>query len=349
MNRCVALYFDEKCFAEFISFSPQNEQEEELRHLFNNLLRNNISILFGFERAKLNIFHQTYKGNLVLNTLVMNYPKNGIKTIFSVNYLQTLDIDKENPHIVFFVDKTDKECEQLENKFGFIFFNFSLFIKKGIKLFSSHIFNVTKQKDTEIKNKLVNWNNLNDLRLPCNSLVVVDNYILDKEDDFKNNLVPLIDILLPQKLHSTQNKFDIIIITQNKENKDYQKRIDAIENSIKRPFLLNISVIILLKKEDNHDRNIFTNYQWFHSGHSFSYFGDKGNVKKTTSLFYYPIWHLQKGLNTTKLELDKTAFWSICALLQEAKEIVDTSENLTTSTVLSFWGNKQNRLLQHGI
>ncbi|MCP4438183.1 MAG: hypothetical protein GY810_04495, partial [Aureispira sp.] len=104
---------------------------------------------------------------------------------------------------------------------------------------------------------------------------------------------------------------------------------------------LNITVVHC-SSSDNHDRNIFTNYLWYHSGNTFSYFNKKEQVIKQTNLFYHPIWHLQRALNK-KTDYDKTTFWAVANLLDEAKDIVKGAKDLPT--LQQVWGNKQNRLL----
>jgi hypothetical protein len=152
-----------------------------------------------------------------------------------------------------------------------------------------------KNSNTNIFNS---WEKIADFKHPFNSLLIIDNYLLDDNIEIENNLFPLLDNFLPIKLESSE--FHLTIVTTiknnksdaNKSKKELEKWRSSILNKIKeiRDYKFDISIsIILTGPEHNHDRNILTNYFWIHSGHSFTYFGNNGQVKKNTNLMIFPI------------------------------------------------------------
>lgn len=248
--------------------------------------------------------------------------------------------EEMNPHTIFFVDKTDLECQTLEARFGYKFLNSNSYYDNKDVLFASFIFNITK-KTKNVTNCLTSWSDLRPLKQPLNAIVIIDNYLLNgDESDLKSNIIPLLKILLPDERLEIPVHLSILTDTEKISETKVKNRLELLKKSFQ---YLDLEITIVhIASKDNHDRNIITNYLWLHSGHGFSYFNENGMIKKNTTLFYYPIWHLQRTTKT-ELEYDKTAFWSIQNLLENASETMGKTKDI--GAIKYVWRNKENRLL----
>ena len=251
---------------------------------------------------------------------------------------------------IFLLDKTKEECAELENQHGMIFISKENLFERAKLLFSSALYNVTK--DSKAIRSFKNWEELQNFRHPFNAMIVVDNFILDT-DKSKKNLISLLSNFLPLTLE--KQILDLIIITNNQRrlnNGETQKyNLDSKYKEINaeiqklRSYQINISLIIV-DANQNHDRNIFTNYFWLHSGHSFDYFNDKDEVTNPTNLMIFPIFYQQDKISPQQ----NTVYEAVYQLLQEIKIIVDNSATQSERTEKKIieknaCGNKQNRLL----
>lgn len=331
--RKLQVYFDKTCLIQLLS---------EYSEVWN-LLERDIDLWLGFHQDDLFEILQTIKNPVakkVLTGLIKDNNQRNISRQHEPLHVSDLNIDIQNPHLLFFVDKSNTECTELEQQYGWKFLNYERYQEEKDKLFNTFIFNVTQE--TSARNRLTSWQDIALLKQPCNALVLLDNYIL-KDKQLNQNLLALLEQLIPNSWLNKEQQFDLTIITSTDKihTNIIQDRIDAIKNYFKSKLDLNINVIHC-SSSDNHDRNIFTNYLWYHSGNTFSYFNDRGKIKKQTNLFYHPIWHLQRALDK-KTDYDKTAFWAVANLLQEARDIVKEATNLPS--LQQVWGNKQNRLL----
>jgi hypothetical protein len=129
------------------------------------------------------------------------------------------------------------------------------------------------------------WDFLDSIKHPCNSLVILDDYILtDSNELIEENLVELLKKIMPLKLNQNL-EFQITIIGENQGIKLIDKKnkiLKKLNNFYSYP--INLSII----PEKIHDRRIFTNYYWIISGYGFTLFQDK-KVKKETSFTFIPI------------------------------------------------------------
>ena len=122
-------------------------------------------------------------------------------------------------------------------------------------------------------------------KLPCNSLCLSDNYIFSEIDNIHLNLIPLFDVLLPEK---SDIEFHISIFTlfyyKNSDNSIEIKDISRIvREGIKkiRPHNFKFNLSIIRSSPSNyHDRVILTNNSIIQSGSGFGIFiNDKVNDK----------------------------------------------------------------------
>lgn len=139
-----------------------------------------------------------------------------------------------------------------------------------------------------------------------NSLIVIDDYLIDKTDSFAANLYELLDIFLPC---NQTIPFYLTFISSSK-NYDFNVRAQAIENKVKelRPKyfqkgneLYGKIRMNIIEDSNNvfHDRVILTNYCWISCGCGFDLYKNNGKAKHSTTIsLVYPF--LQNRIKWSK-------------------------------------------------
>lgn len=190
------------------------------------------------------------------------------------------------------------------------------------------------------KNEQTDWNKKL-IFSPCNSLVLVDNYILSDEKGV-DNLKKILDILLPQYLYKDL-PFQISIFTTLKK---CNAKIDiASQNCLNkiaflveqlRPELYFKLSIFKCSFEKFHDRIIITNNTYISCGGGFDLMKDGKSEKATTLNYVFPFFC-------------KSAKWDSMAysnFLKGVKENYDKATEFKADFLTGFYvGDKQNRLI----
>ena len=179
--------------------------------------------------------------------------------------------------------------------------------------------------------------------IPCNSLVVVDNYVLNDKEKMEENLIPLFDAILPTEL---KIEFDLTVFAllcddkgnNHKNVKNRYEEINGILNRVRPDMKISLSVV-KVKKDHFHDRNIVSNNFFIGSGGGFDLFNRNGMSQKTTTIFaFHPFFYMH-------------CCWSRKAysdLLNEASSIFEIATDFDQEKYYlpdSVYGNKKNRLL----
>jgi len=202
--------------------------------------------------------------------------------------------DSKEQHI-FFMNRSKNECERMKDDYGLLFISMDNLYEHNL-LFTSDIQEINK--DSKL------WECAKQYRHPCNTIVLVDNYLYKQnrnnvllKDVIKTNLQSLFDSLLPEKL--MQKTFKIYIFTKSiydergAEDKSMEKLIQKWIPSL-RPYSDKIKIEISTKHEtDDHDRYLLTNYGLFNCGYGFVL--TDSERRKGTSLSFFPITHSSSG------------------------------------------------------
>lgn len=242
--------------------------------------------------------------------------QSGGSRICDQGFHETILNDQFNdfPRAVFLLDISEQECQELEEKFGLLFLCKNNLLRKSRFLFASEVIPIGDKSKKEVT--LNSWNEFAKFKHPFNSLIIIDNYFWKDESDL-STLMPLLDSLLPDRLSDKKTDFNLTLITYEAEIKTVQfnearrKELqEKINDQLSRPFRIKMSIIKHNVIDKNHDRNILTNYVWFHSGHSFDYFREienkysrglsKPETKRTTTLFVNGIAHNSISFNSSK-------------------------------------------------
>lgn len=175
--------------------------------------------------------------------------------------------------------------------------------------------------------------------VPCNSLIIIDNYILSKTDLINENLTDILDTLIPSHL-SSKIDFHITFFTSSLNNA--KDKLQSVTDMLKalRPEI-NFSLSIIKSSSDNfHDRNIISNNILISCGGGFDLF-KLGKSQKTTTV------SLHNPFITTNEQWLRKAYSDI---LHDTLKVYDSSpkfgENNIGDTYPNFMlGESRNRLI----
>ena len=191
----------------------------------------------------------------------------------------------------YMLNKSSSDCDVIENKYGIVVLCANtlsdkryLFVGDGISL----------NKNNRYPKKYVTFQK--QLQLPCNSLIVIDPYILAKQvvdqntgktlfPGLTNNLEPLLDSILPQSL-SINFHLSIISCLDNPDNlKELHEKIRACLKHIRPNLHVELGLFYTGKGyrhniESFHSRHIITNSFIIDSEDGLDLFNDIGYIQK---------------------------------------------------------------------
>ncbi len=187
------------------------------------------------------------------------------------------------------------------------------------------------------------WDNvLRGLSLPCNTLTIIDNYVLNDISKMEENLTQVFKALLPQRLID-DFPFQITIITSLRNDRKIdmpseirKEKLTTILKQV-RPDL-NFTVAIYKCSSDKfHDRSIITNNLLIGCGAGFDLFNKK-NAQKTTTV------------NVVCPYITKSVKWANQAytnLVTEIRALYNEIGTFINDSYPSFYiGKKENRLFE---
>ena len=140
----------------------------------------------------------------------------------------------------------------------------------------------TKQQVIE---DMPNWDVLRDYTSPCSDIILVDQYVFAFEELYDVNICALIKETCS---HAKDAKINIVILTlprcyDKRTKRSFTPNWVDIKNRIRSGVESSVGVkpnvtFVLSSKLEEHDRSMFTNYNFFESGDTFNYFDSKWRV-----------------------------------------------------------------------
>ena len=124
-----------------------------------------------------------------------------------------------------------------------------------------------------------------------NSMVIVDNYILDDTTKIKANLGSILDVLLPNELLVDYHILVFGILKGTKKSlteKDAERRYQLLNDEIKRIRPQLKYKLSIFNSSEFHDRIIITNNVWIDCGGGFDLFNNGKACKRTNLRFAFP-------------------------------------------------------------
>ena len=249
--------------------------------------------------------------------------------------------DSEDLCATYLLAKRPAECRNLEEKLGVVAISADAFHEKS-KLFKGDGFCL--EKSHKYSQRYMTFKD--NLRYPCNSLVIIDPYLLsirqidsDKLVTFPgiaNNLESLLDATLPQALDVTFHLTIFSHLCNGPEDvKRCYEKIKKCIKKIRKNLVVQLGLFYIdkgfsHKVESFHSRHILTNNVLVDSEDGFDLFNEKGYITKNNPAIsvVFP-----KLIGNHRQDMTKYETW-----LKSVKTHVEESSEA------SFYGTKENRL-----
>lgn len=240
---------------------------------------------------------------------------------------------------IFFSCEPKDACTEAMNKYGVI-----VICWDNISDFKYLIFDqgvaLRKQEANSWKSCLTRHD-----MIPCNALIVIDNYILNDSKSIEENLKEILDSLLPRQLSKSLYFHLTIFATLSNDrgipfnSKSRLEKINEILCQIRPNINFKLS-IIKCSKDKFHDRTIASNNFYIGCGGGFDLFKNGKSQKTTTVCAFHPL------LNT-HTKWTRKAYSDL--LFDASKVFKETSafdaNKMTDSFPCFAIGDKTNRLL----
>lgn len=293
------------------------------------------------------------KDDLLYYLLQNSYDGNGTKIEFCATQMiqETLDFTKEqtieNLCAVFLLDEDTKVCQGKSEDLGVLCLNTNMIKERRYVRGNAVMYEKGENYDRFEKCKT-------QLASPCNSMILIDPYILFNKWSVELNLIPLLDKCLPpdpEKQEDQKTDFHLSILSQTNEcyigkykDKlrygniyDYvYEEIKKIRPKMKMKFTLYHTNTTGNGDGDFHSRHLLTNCMLINSEDGFNFFENEQNehTKKWETVsgkharleFLYPVL-----IDNRRLDADNYYRW------------IKLSANNSVNNPLC-WGDKENRL-----
>lgn len=201
------------------------------------------------------------------------------------NALYSTEENIEDLSAVYMLNKSKPMCEGYGNKKGILAINPDNLPRRK-DLFKGQSFSLDKGKNYErtylsFRDKLEHF---------CNSMIIIDPYILSKPKLLQENLIPLLKSILPENL---KIPFHLSIFSKIAENKTIDEMYSQIKKELKKirqNYEIELSIHKIISTDNKfHSRHIITNNALIDSEDGFDLFNDKKySTKNATITKVYP-------------------------------------------------------------
>ena len=234
----------------------------------------------------------------------------------------------EKKNSIYLSQLSKKQKELVSSEYGIIIIG-----KDDILKFSKRF---SKVHRAIAKNSQKNWYDLIPENIKtANSLILSDNYILSDTKLINENIVCLLDLLLPYK---SKFSFPIFIYTYEMKNNE-KGRYQLLKEEIKkiRPDLSFRLTVCKVYKNDFHDRNLITNNLYIECGSGFDLISNGVSTKRTNLRMSYPFMTYEDGKDS---EME--------AYVNFISDIINVDRR-DHKYMIDYWGDekKENELIQY--
>ena len=179
-----------------------------------------------------------------------------------------------------------------------------------------------------VDSKRRDWSFLSPYKLPCNSLILTDNYLFSNDETYEN-IYSILKALMPSNL---EIDFDLTIIGYDakKSYKSIEEQSIKIMTKLKTDYSYNINLTII--REDHHGRYIHTNNTRFFVEKGFGLFKyNRIKPSDETTIEFSSVAEFGRYTSTYEIRNDE---------LEKCKKICQV-ERMPENLI----GNRKNRLL----
>jgi hypothetical protein len=244
------------------------------------------------------------------------------------------------PQALFFLECSPEEAAQIEADYGYICVSDREIDQKIPALFNFHIVSLSRGL---LPNS---WNFLEKYRLPCNSIVIADNYIVKKGEELDENLFEILRRLMPKSLNKNEFHLTLIVAEDANVGAVYETLQNFFRDTFEYPMGVNLTI---LKTSKLHNRDILTAYFWINSDYGFTVFKKEDVVEgRETQIKVYPLTYIKPnhiGYDVSeKVEFEATVLQAVEVLRKKYVAINRYTKNIGTQ--IYVYGKPINRLLQ---
>lgn len=171
-----------------------------------------------------------------------------------------------------------------------------------------------RAEDIRINSTMRDWSILNSYRIPCNSIILTDNYLLSNDENLENT-ISILKSLMPQKLSID---FHLTIIGYDAK-KHFKKIEDSYSMLLKELSTFPYKVILTIIREDHHARLIHTNYTRLFTEKGFALFKNRRiKPKDETTLSIGSVFTF-----TTNTDFARKAELKVCQRMNRTERMPD--------------------------
>lgn len=320
---------------EDLAATPENEWPEVWQNVYRFLQRS-AQVVIGAER-------DTIKSTPTLTRLLFGTGQTEHvtpKPNLSEAYRNPDDV-VPNPYSVFLLEDPEVPVVDLRERKGLLFLRHEDLETDWLRLFDEHVINVLPETEPNF-----DWEDLRPHSIPLNAVVISDKFAYKQfvEKPFEPNLGALLRSILPEgpldlPVHVTlitdlQTPYENQGPTPNEIHDRLRAKIESY-----RPELEVRTTVVSHEIGSGHkDRYIFTNYGFFSSNDSLSFY-EKEGLRKDTIVFYSP--YSTQGSSTARPRLQR-----LHQLCSDPVEYYGTVRKGDTGSILLASGDNRNRLLK---
>ena len=272
-------YFDIENLISYVSSSASSKFAD-----CNRMLRHHFDFHFNFPKEELRKYPEVLKWITVMTDGIEGKDPEFSTTFFPPRPLKSnthREFDREHLSAVYLL--SDERMEMLMNNGAILYSGIGSEVEVLSRLIRDDVdYGFVKQIDVP---EMANWDCLESHSTPATDIIIVDRYLFSDERIYENNVYSLLSKVCSRIKNTAVN---IVFFTPP----DFYDRIskmtftpnwvatkDAIKKRVEAVTGQKPKVTFVFSRNlEEHDRTIFTNYQYFVSGDTFNYFSSSWKV-----------------------------------------------------------------------
>ena len=254
-----------------------------------------------------------------------------------IELFEDISIDQPNENVedlsaIYLADVDTSDCNSLATTYGILVIN-NIDLPRKEYLFKGNGFLLKKNaicyEDRYLQFKPI-------ICYPCNSMILIDPYILSDKRNITRNLFYLLDAILPSNKLQVVFHLSIFSMLGNKNSdalnvEQYHKEISDIIKATRKGLNFVLTLYAVGSAEEFHRRMIITNNVLFSADDGFEVFKDNGQASKNASFDIV----LPRLVGDSRQDMSNYLRWITIARNRSKKQYEK-----------HFWGTRENRLFE---
>ncbi len=339
----------------FVEYDMSNSTEFDFHHFLTVKARdfNLVTDFTDFDSLEMEVLE-----NPIWETLIEKLPLIVFEPNLQTEIAQDTFYNQDSIFKLFCTTKSDTECKDLEDKYGYTYLNINT-LKNKWAVYQSDRDDNPMPIDTTSSPRFDNWMKLQTFKHPIRTMVIFDKYLFVNQvnQDINQNLLELFKNLIPDV--ALNQPLEILFLVAKEvngsKNIDKNNRLSSITTTttsndriilmgqhIESFFVTNyhdltvkISIAHYDKADDpttdkEHDRGIYTNYFFFEIGAGINLF-DSSNALRNRSTF--------NAHFLLKLPGKNVAFSGLRSFRDYITNVLTTNSNTSPNYFYNYSGN----------